>query len=108
MVVSAALDPVVRSLCSHLGVEEWYGAPCEVGEGRYTGRLSGPTPYGGLKAEVAAEVMQRRGVGPDACWAYADHTTDLELLRSVGHAVAVNPKPGLAQAAREAGWAILP
>ncbi len=108
VVVSAALDPVVRSLSDHLGVDEWYGAPCEVSEGRYTGKLSGPTPYGGLKAEVAADVMRRWGVGPDVCWAYADHVTDLELLRSVGHAVAVNPKLGMARAAREAGWAILP
>lgn len=108
VVLSAALDPVVATLSGHLGVVHFVGAPCEVTEGRYSGRLSGPTPYGALKAEVAADFMRRWRVEADSCWAYADHTTDLALLRSVGHPVAVNPRPGLAQAAREAGWPILP
>jgi HAD superfamily hydrolase (TIGR01490 family) len=108
VVLSAALDPVVEGLCRHLEVEHHFGAPCEIVDGRYTGLLSGPTPYADHKAEVAADLMSRWQVDPADCWAYADHTTDITLLRSVGHPVAVNPRPGLLQAAEAEGWTIFP
>ncbi|MCE5253437.1 MAG: HAD-IB family hydrolase, partial [Actinomycetia bacterium] len=108
VVVSAALEPVVRGLCRRLGVEEYVGAPCEVADRRYTGRLTGPSPHAEEKIRVATEYMARWVVDPSDCWAYADHITDLGLLRSVGHPVAVNPKPALRKAAEQAGWPILP
>ncbi len=108
VVLSAALDPVVKALCDKLAVADYVGAPCEIAGGRYSGRLSGLTPYGALKAEIAANLMTQWGVEPAACWAYADHITDLPLLRSVGHPVAVHPKPGLLQAAKASGWTVLP
>ncbi len=108
VIVSAALDPVVRWLATDLGVSDFVGAPCEVVGGIYTGRLSGLSPHGRQKAEVALDFMQRFGAHPDECWAYADHASDEALLRAVGHPVAVRPKPGLEKLARAAGWPILP
>ena len=108
VVLSAALDPVVRALCDRLGVADYVAAPCEIANGRYNGRLSGLTPYGPLKAEVAAKMMAGWGINLAASWAYADHTSDLPLLHSVGHPVAVHPKPGLLEAAKASGWTVLP
>lgn len=108
VVLSAALDPVVRALCHRLRVKEHAGAPCEIVDGRYSGRLCGLTPYAEHKAKVAADYMAGWGIDPRSCWAYADHTTDLALLRSVGHPVAVHPKPGLLEAAKAAGWPVFP
>lgn len=107
VVLSAALDPVVRALCERISVGEYVGASCEVEGGRYSGRLSGPIPYGDEKARVAAGYMERWAADPSACWAYADHDTDMALLGSVGHPVAVNPKPALLEAAKRSGWPIL-
>ena len=107
MVVSAALDPLVKALCDHLGVSDFAGAPCEVVDGRFTGRLVGAVPYGPGKADVAAKVIAERGADPADCWAYADHDTDLDLLRCVGHPVAVNPRPGLRAEAERLRWPIL-
>jgi HAD superfamily hydrolase (TIGR01490 family) len=107
-VISAALAPVVESLCGRLGVDEFVGTPCEVVDGRFSGRLDGPTPHADEKARFAAAFMSRWGADPSDCWAYADHGTDLTLLRSVGHPVAVRPRPDLLSVAREAGWPILP
>ena len=76
--------------------------------GRYSGRLLGPSPHAGEKERVAAEYMKRWSVDAVECWAYADHGSDLALLRSVGHPVAVNPKPELLAAARQAGWPVVP
>jgi HAD superfamily hydrolase (TIGR01490 family) len=107
VMVSAALGPVVKALCRELGVSEYAGASCEVVDGRYTGRLNGPIPYREEKARLAAEFIAKYGADPADCWAYADHDTDLDLLRSVGHPVAVNPRPGLRAEAEREGWAIL-
>ena len=107
VVVSAALDPLVQALCGHLGVDEHAGARCELVDGCYTGRLLGPVPYAHLKAQVAAALIAQRGADPADCWAYADHDTDLDLLRFVGHPVAVNPRPGLRSEAERRGWPIL-
>lgn len=107
VVVSAALDPLVEALCLYLGVRDFAGARCEIIDGYYTGRLKGPIPYSGEKARVAARFMAEYGADPSDCWAYADHATDIELLRSVGHPVAVNPRPGLRSEAARQGWPIL-
>jgi HAD superfamily hydrolase (TIGR01490 family) len=107
VVVSAALDPLVKALCSRLGVTEYAGACCGLADGRYTGRLEGLVPYAGEKARVAARFIAERGADPSDCWAYADHDSDIELLRFVGHPVAVNPRPGLRAEAEREGWPIL-
>jgi HAD superfamily hydrolase (TIGR01490 family) len=107
VVISAALDPVVRGLCRRLGVEHFVGTPCEIADGRYSGRLTGPSPHADEKVRVAAAYMRQWGVDAGDCWAYADHGTDRALLESVGHAVAVNPKPELREAAERAGWPIV-
>lgn len=107
VVISAALEPVVRAVCRELDVCDYTGTVCEVEEGRYRGRLVGPSPHGEEKQEVAARYMERWGVAAAECWAYADHGSDLPLLRSVGHPVAVNPKPELLMAAQEEGWPVL-
>jgi HAD superfamily hydrolase (TIGR01490 family) len=108
VVISAALEPVVKAVCRRLWVADFSGTACEVRDGRYCGRLLGPSPHGDEKEGVAAGYMQRWGVQADDCWAYADHGSDLALLRSVGHPVAVNPKTELLAVAREAGWPVLP
>jgi HAD superfamily hydrolase (TIGR01490 family) len=108
VVISAALEPVVKAVCRRLGVDDYSGTECEIRDGRYYGRLLGPSPHGDEKEGVAAAYMKRWGVDAAECWAYADHGSDLALLRSVGHPVAVNPRPELLAVAREAGWPVLP
>jgi HAD superfamily hydrolase (TIGR01490 family) len=108
VVISAALEPVVQAVCRRLAVDDFSGTACEVEDGRYIGRLLGPSPHGDHKEVVAAEYMKRWQVDAADCWAYADHGSDLALLRSVGHPVAVNPKPELLAVARDAGWPVFP
>ena len=103
VVLSGALDPMVEALCERIGVSEYLGAPCEIEDGRFTGRLAGEMPFGDAKARFAGKMMTDWGVDPDLCWAYADHETDLQLLRSVGHPVAVHPKKGLLEVAPSIG-----
>jgi HAD superfamily hydrolase (TIGR01490 family) len=107
VVISAALEPVVRAVCGRLGVTEYSGTVCEVEDSLYSGML-GRSPHGEEKEKAARSYVERWGADPEECWAYADHGSDLALLRLVGHPVAVNPKPELLKVARREGWPILP
>jgi HAD superfamily hydrolase (TIGR01490 family) len=108
IVVSAALEPVVKWLAARLGADVFAGAPCEIIDSHYSGRLSGLSPHGEHKAQVARDLASSRGVDPADCWAYADHESDEAILRVVGHPVAVNARPRLAKIARAEGWSIIP
>jgi HAD superfamily hydrolase (TIGR01490 family) len=106
VVISAALEPVVKAVCGRLGVADYSGTVCEAEHGRYSGRL-GQSPHGDEKERTARSYLARWGADPEECWAYADHGSDVALLRSVGHPVAVNPKPELLKVAQREGWPIL-
>jgi HAD superfamily hydrolase (TIGR01490 family) len=107
VILSAALEPVVRALSRRIGVEDCVGTECEMSGGRYTGRIDGPVPHANEKTRIAASFMARLDCSAMDCWAYGDHESDLSLLRWVGHPVAVSPKPGLLAAATKAGWPII-
>lgn len=107
VLVSAALKPLVRALCGQLGVDRYVGAECEVAEGLFTGRVCGAIPYGEEKARIAQRIAADLAVDLADCWAYGDHETDLPLLESVGHPVAVRPRPPLRARAEREGWPIL-
>ncbi len=108
VILSAAVQPLVRSLGGRLAVEACEGTRLETVQGRYTGSLAGRALYGAEKARAARRYLEKSGVDPARCWAYADHETDLELLRLVGWPVAVRPRPALRKVALAEGWSIVP
>ena len=76
-------------------------------DGVYTGRPEGPFTYREGKAEAIREVAGREGFDLAECYAYSDSESDLPMLRTVGHPVAVNPDSELERVAREQGWEII-
>ncbi len=107
VVLSAAIAPLVRSVGRMVGVEECEGTRLEVAGGLYTGRIEGLPLYGPEKARFARRYAEDLGVDPALCAAYADHETDIDLLRLVGRPVAVNPRPGLLSMATAEGWPVI-
>lgn len=99
---NACLDPVGEFCgadvvaCTELGIRD----------GFYTGEVT-RTMIGSAKADSARTMIDRAGVQAADCFAYGDHSSDLGLLRLVGHPVAVGPNPDLATVAHENGWARL-
>ena len=47
---------------------------------------------------------REHGIDLAQSYAYSDSLSDLPMLRAVGHPVAVNPDPALAELAAEEGW----
>src|SRR5660398_186563 len=101
---AGAVDALGRAL----GVKDCEGTRLERKDGICTGQVIGRPLYGSEKARVARAYLEGQGADPGGCSAYADHETDVDLLRLVGTPVAVNPRKELQAVAEESGWRILP
>ena len=107
VLISSAPAEVAEPLGRFLGVDETIATRAEIDdEGRYTGRLAFYA-YGPNKAEAIRELAAREGIDLEASYAYSDSITDVPMLETVGHPVAVNPDRELARYARERDWEIL-
>jgi HAD superfamily hydrolase (TIGR01490 family) len=97
----------LASIIAHrLGLTGALGTVSEIEDGVYTGRLVGEILHGPAKAEAIRALAAREGLDLARCTAYSDSLNDLPMLTTVGHAVAVNPDPGLRAEARQRGWEI--
>jgi HAD superfamily hydrolase (TIGR01490 family) len=104
-IVSAAGNDVVETLAAVLGMEGGIGTRYEVdADGNFSGRLDGPFVYGPGKVEAMRAFAARHEIELAESYAYSDSLSDLPMLRAVGHPVAVNPDPPLAEIARAEGW----
>ena len=106
-IVTAASQEMASLLSHILGFDGGIGSRSEIVDGVYTGRAGGPFTYREGKAEAVRQLAEAEGIDLSRSWAYSDSESDLPLLRSVGHPVAVNPDGTLARVAREEGWEIL-
>jgi len=107
-IVSAAGNGVVEPLAGVLGMDGGIGTRYEVdGDAAFTGRFDGPFVYGRGKVEAMQAFAAEHGIDLDQSYAYSDSLSDLPMLRAVGHPVAVNPDPALAEIAGEEGWEMM-
>ncbi len=79
----------------------------KVSDGCFTGEPTGLFIYGADKARAIKRLAEREGIDLEASYAYSDSSSDLPMLRAVGHPVAVNPDKELLAEARENGWQVL-
>jgi HAD superfamily hydrolase (TIGR01490 family) len=100
--VSASTRELIAPLGELLGANGVAGSDAEIGEGRYTGRVT--LCHGRAKAEAVRHLAEANGVDLGHSYAYGDAIGDLPMLGLVGHPVAVNPDRRLRVAARRRGW----
>ncbi len=79
----------------------------KVEDGCYTGEPTGLFVYGADKARAVKRLADRDGIDLSESYAYSDSSSDLPMLRAVGHPVVVNPDKELLAEARENGWQVL-
>lgn len=104
--ISASPEEIVVPLGQHLGVDQTIATTARLDdEGRYTGEVD-LYAYGPFKAEAIAAEAERHGIDLARSYAYSDSATDLPMLRSVGHPVAVNPDRDLLKVAQAEGWEV--
>src|SRR5215210_4058109 len=106
-IVTAASQELADVLAHVLVVDGGIGMRSEVRDGVYTGKAAGPFTYREGKAEAIRDLAAREGIDLTESYAYSDSESDLPMMRTVGHPVAVNPDRALERAAREQGWRIM-
>lgn len=106
VLVSAAPEELVEPIGARLGVDTVIASRAALDEtGRYSGRLE-RYAYGPAKAELVEDLARREGIDLQRSWAYSDSITDLPMLETVGHPVAVNPDRALRRVALLRGWEV--
>lgn len=101
--VSSAPIELVSELGRLLGVDGVAASVAEVSNGRYTGRLTSFC-HGQAKAAAVRDLARIHGIDLAASSAYGDALSDLPMLNSVGHPVAVNADRRLRAVANALNW----
>jgi HAD superfamily hydrolase (TIGR01490 family) len=106
-IVTAASQELAEVLAHVLVLDGGIGMRSEVRDGVYTGKAAGPFTYREGKAEAIRQLAAEEGIDLSESYAYSDSESDLPMMRTVGHPVAVNPDRVLERVAREEGWRVM-
>ncbi len=104
VIVSGALDFLMKLLADHLGATGIIANRLEIKDRFATGKLLRPVVAGPEKARLVREHARGRGHDLDECFAYSDSYSDVPMLSVVGHPAAVNPDRKLALLADAYHW----
>jgi HAD superfamily hydrolase (TIGR01490 family) len=104
-IVSSSPEEVVAPLAAMLQVDRWIASRPRIENGLYTGDLDFYA-YGPHKAEAITELARELNIDLKGSFAYSDSVTDVPMLESVGHPVAVNPDKELRRIAVRRGWRV--
>ena len=106
VIASSALPFQVEPLARELGVDHVLCTRLAAEDGVCTGAIDGEVLWGAAKAAAVRELAATEGIDLAASHGYANGDEDIDFLSAVGHPVAVNPGPQLAQTAVERGWPV--
>lgn len=107
VLVTGSLDFLVAPLARWLGIDRVLAAQPERLNGRYTGEVVPPLPYGAGKRLLITQLALHDGLDLAACYAYGDSPGDVEILRLVGHPLVINPIRGMRGIARRHHWPVV-
>lgn len=107
IIVSGALDFLMKHLADHLGATGVIANRLEIKDGYATGRLLRPVVAGPEKARLVREHAKSHGWDLEHCFAYSDSYSDVPMLSIVGHPAAVNPDSKLEKLAHTYGWPVV-
>ena len=109
LLMTATHSVVAEPVAARLGFQHWLGSAVGVIDGCYTGKPEGlPCFQSGKVTHLAAWRSRHANAnGNEDTWFYSDSHNDLPLLSEVGHPVAVDPDPVLAEHAERQGWTVL-
>jgi phosphoserine phosphatase len=105
VLITGAVTPLTRPIAPLF--DEIISAELAVDRhGRCTGLLQRPPVVGESRASWLRHRAAEAGWDLDASYAYADSTSDLPLLRAVGHPVVIDPDVVLSRVARKERWPV--
>lgn len=106
-IVSGATPYAVKPIAEALGLgDAFLATELEVIDGCFTGRIKEPACFGTGKVFRTQDYADAKQIDLKASYFYSDSVTDMPLLETVGHPVAVNPSRKLAHIAKQRGWPV--
>ena len=106
VILTGSLECLMLPLHQDLRADWLIATRLQTSSDRYTGAISGLHPRGENKLHLLRQLSQVAGFDLSQSFAYADHVSDLPLLKHVGRPVAVNPSPQLKTFARQHSWPV--
>ncbi len=106
VLVTAATELLATPLARSLGIPTVIATRLNTHDGRFTGTVVTPAPYGAGKRELVARHCEDHGIDPRLSHACTDHESDLPLLEFVGNPSVVSPTRRLARIALARGWPV--
>lgn len=107
ILVSNAIEPIVKRAAVHLGIGTSIGTRLETQCGRLTGKIDGGPLFGHNKTISINDHVARHNLTLEGSWAYCDELSDLPVMEMVSNPVAVNPSTSLRKVATNRNWQIL-
>jgi HAD superfamily hydrolase (TIGR01490 family) len=107
VIVSGALDFLMKLLADHLGATGIIANRLEIKDRFATGKLQRPVVAGPEKARLVREHARAAGHDLDECFGYSDSYSDVPMLSVVGYPAAVNPDRRLSLLANAYHWPII-
>ncbi|MBP1745332.1 MAG: HAD-superfamily hydrolase [Firmicutes bacterium] len=107
MLVSNAIEPIVKKAGSHLGIKNCVGTKLEIKNNKLTGKIAGNIMLGFNKIHPIKSHVANNNLTLADSWAYSDHISDLPVMEMVSNPVAVNPERNLHRKAINRNWPVL-
>ena len=108
VLISASVRYYLQPVAEDLGFHHLLCTDLETdAAGLLTGRPLGPICLDSHKKVGAEKLACTTGIDLNASYAYGNHQSDIPLLETVGHPVAVEPTLSLEKVAAERNWPIM-
>lgn len=92
--VSNAFDTLVERISQYVNATGFIATRLKDREGIFTGELDGTINYGKAKADRVIEFCKENDISLENSWGYADHPSDVDFLKLMGHPVMINQYKG--------------
>jgi HAD superfamily hydrolase (TIGR01490 family) len=106
VLVSGSLDVIISPLAKFLCADVILTVSLKINNGCYTGEIIGDSITDEGKARAIQNLAEQLDIDLSKSYAYGDSISDLPMLKSVGHPVAVNPDRTLNKIAKQNGFSI--
>ncbi|HDS08042.1 MAG TPA: HAD-IB family hydrolase [Bacteroides sp.] len=107
VLLSSATSLICEPVAAHLNLEDVICTRLEANNGILTGATRGKLVYGREKKTRLTDYCRKEGHKPAESYYYGDSKTDVYVMETVGHPVAVCPDQRLLEVARKRDWRVL-
>lgn len=107
VILSSAIEAVISHISELFKANDFICTRLEKNAGIYTGKVYGKIIYGNRKVTELNSYLEKHNYLIENTVAYADHESDLDLLRTVNKAFVVNPGNRMYKIAKREGFSII-